>query len=148
MPCCRSSESQLHQWCFRCRDERLNAPAISPTLECVQCRFGGRVKFGVLCRDDRCSNICEEIHDAGLPMHLSLPSLDMVVLLLDMMQSAHAVEALGGTLKAAKKRKLIGYDSELLLQGVRWSTRCSFHVQCMHVACCALHARHVACMGS
>lgn len=47
-------------------------------------RFGGRVKFGVLCRDDRCSNL---------------------------------FEALGGTLKAAKKRKLVGYDSELLLQG-------------------------------
>lgn len=33
--------------------------------------------------------------------------------------TAHAVEALGGTLKAAKKRKLINYDSELLLQGVQ-----------------------------
>lgn len=32
---------------------------------------------------------------------------------------AFAVEALGGTLKAAKKRKLVGYDSELLLQGVQ-----------------------------
>lgn len=27
------------------------------------------------------------------------------------------VEALGGTLKAAKKRKVVAYDSELLLQG-------------------------------
>ena len=33
------------------------------------------------------------------------------------MHPAHVVEALGGTLKAAKKRKLIDYDSELLLQG-------------------------------
>lgn len=30
----------------------------------------------------------------------------------------HTVEALVGTLKAAKKRKVISYDSELLLQGV------------------------------
>jgi Costars len=34
-----------------------------------------------------------------------------------MMHPAHVVEALVGTLKAAKKRKLIEYDSELLLQG-------------------------------
>ena len=48
------------------------------------CRFGGSVKFGTLCRDERCSDL---------------------------------FEALGGTLKAAKKRKIVAYDSELLLQG-------------------------------
>ncbi|KIM26800.1 hypothetical protein M408DRAFT_330399 [Serendipita vermifera MAFF 305830] len=42
------------------------------------------VKFGVIVRDDRCSNI---------------------------------FEALVGTLKAAKRRKVITYNSELLLQG-------------------------------
>mmetsp|Transcript_20606 Transcript_20606/g.62050 ORF Transcript_20606/g.62050 Transcript_20606/m.62050 type:complete len:106 (-) Transcript_20606:1921-2238(-) len=47
-------------------------------------RFGGSVKFGTLCRDERCSDI---------------------------------FEALVGTLKAAKKRKIVAYDSELLLQG-------------------------------
>lgn len=47
-------------------------------------RFGGRVKFGTLCTDERCANV---------------------------------FEALGGTLRAAKKRKVITYDSELLLQG-------------------------------
>ncbi|KAG8861716.1 hypothetical protein FRB96_002674 [Tulasnella sp. 330] len=43
------------------------------------------VKFGILVRDDQCSNI---------------------------------FEALVGTLKAAKKREVITYNSELLLQGV------------------------------
>lgn len=47
-------------------------------------RFGGKVKFGTLCTDERCADM---------------------------------FEALGGTLKAAKKRKVISYDSELLLQG-------------------------------
>ncbi|KAG8753544.1 hypothetical protein FRC14_005945 [Serendipita sp. 396] len=42
------------------------------------------VKFGIIVRDDRCSNI---------------------------------FEALVGTLKAAKRREVIAYNSELLLQG-------------------------------
>ena len=42
------------------------------------------------------------------------------------MHPVHVVEALGGTLKAAKKRKLIDYDSELLLQGDSRSTHFTF----------------------
>jgi hypothetical protein len=53
-------------------------------------------------RDDRCSNICKSCTEG----YIRQPDKD------------GTVEALVGTLKAAKKRKVVRYDSELLLQGV------------------------------
>lgn len=52
------------------------------------------VPFGVLVKDDQVANIC------NCTIFIQI------------------VEALVGTLKAAKKRKVLIYDSELLLQGV------------------------------
>ena len=52
------------------------------------------VSFGILVKDDQVANICKFYCTYDL------------------------VEALVGTLKAAKKRKILNYESELLLQGV------------------------------
>jgi hypothetical protein len=66
-------------------------------------------RFGILVRDDRCNNVCKHsscyvgsVYHPGVAILTSIPS---------------TVEALVGTLKAAKKRKVIAYNSELLLQG-------------------------------
>lgn len=58
-----------------------------------------------------------EIHRLGEKNASGQTSVKFGVLFSDD-QCANIFEALVGTLKAAKKRKVVKYDSELLLQGV------------------------------
>lgn len=63
------------------------------------------VKFGKLVRDDECANICECL----LCTVFYRESEDI--------KPTIPVEAIVGTLRAAKKRKVVAYDGEILLQG-------------------------------
>ena len=67
------------------------------------------VKFGVIVRDDRCANICKYFWFLILYLYVYLPPLCYPV---------DPVEALVGTLRAAKKRKDITYEGQLSLLGV------------------------------
>jgi hypothetical protein len=93
---------------FPCATAYSSSPGSLKRLVCASvrnvCSFGGKVKFGTLCTDERCADI---------------------------------FEALGGTLKAAKKRKVIAYDSELLLQGTHSIQRFDRAFRACFVSSCA-----------
>lgn len=58
------------------------------------------------------------VHDATLPSLLSVMYCSSVLSLWRTLCSYFLSQSLAGTLKAAKKRKVVSYQSELLLQGM------------------------------
>ena len=65
-----------------------------------------KVPFGIFVRDDRCNDLCMCFYNGKGQSGGKLTLICYMV-----------VEAMAGTLKAAKKRKIITYEGELLLQG-------------------------------